>query len=222
MPSLRAGDLQGRLPVACPYRSIGPAVQEKSNEGEVSVESGLVQRRMATRGAAAVDRTTAGDEKPDDVGAPIWARPGGGGVDRQVAFAVARNREHVRSGVEQRFRGLPVAEVRCEMKGRPAVVGPLSHGSRIVPELSPHVRIEPERASFEEVRASAAIEEQADDVCLPAYVAMRTGELPFSSLAFARSGCAASRSPTAFVSPRRMTPSNSVSPLIGPSAEGVG
>jgi len=59
-----------------------------------------------------------------------------------------------------------VAEVRREMKRRPAVVGPLSHGSRIVPELSPHVRIEPERARFEEVRASASIEEQADHVLL--------------------------------------------------------
>src|SRR6266540_415087 len=52
--------------------------------------------------------------------------------------------------------------------------------------------------------------------CLPAYVAMRTGELPFSSLALPRAGCAASRSPTAFVSPRRMTPSNSATALIGP------
>src|SRR3989442_3123399 len=52
------------------------------------------------------------------------------------------------------------------MQRRPAVVGPLSHGSRIVPELSPHVRMEPERASFEQVRASAAIEEQTDHVLL--------------------------------------------------------
>ena len=57
MPSLRAGDLQCRLPVACPQRSIGPAVQEQANEGHVSVERGLVERRMPARGAAAIDRT---------------------------------------------------------------------------------------------------------------------------------------------------------------------
>src|SRR5262249_45048974 len=49
--------------------------------------------------------------------------------------------------------------------------------------------------------------------CLPVYVAIRSGELPRSSRAFASSGPAASRSPTDFASPRRMAPSRSAIPL---------
>src|SRR4029453_360830 len=48
---------------------------------------------------------------------------------------------------------------------------------------------------------------------------MRSGELPASSLTFARSGCATSISPTAFASPRRTAPRSSAIPLsrLGPS-----
>src|SRR5262249_6607102 len=60
--------------------------------------------------------------------------------------------------------------------------------------------------------------------CLPVYVAIRSGELPRSSRAFARSGPVASRSPTVFASPRRMAPSTSAIPLtrLGPARRALG
>src|SRR2546425_3728119 len=47
--STRAGDLQRRLLGASPQRSIGPAVREKANESQVSVEGGLVSLGHAPR-----------------------------------------------------------------------------------------------------------------------------------------------------------------------------
>src|SRR5262249_15191018 len=54
---------------------------------------------------------------------------------------------------------------------------------------------------------------------LPVEVAIRSGGVPRSSRAFARSGPAASRSPMVFASPRRMAPSRSAIPLtsVGPA-----
>src|SRR5207249_4400506 len=55
----------------------------------------------------------------------------------------------------------------------------------------------------------------------PVYVAIRRGELPRSSRAFARSGPAATSSATVSASPRRMAPSRSAIPLtrFGPAGE---
>jgi len=145
-----------------PQRSIGPTVQrERERRRGLRWKAALVQRRMAARGAAAIDRATAGDEKPDDVRAPIGARSGSGCVDRQVTFAVAvRLRARSAPASSSASAVFPVAEVRREMQRRPAVVAHCRTAPGSSRSCPPHVRIEPECASFEQVRASAAIEEQ--------------------------------------------------------------
>src|SRR6266478_3533808 len=138
------GDLQRGVALAAARGAIGAALEEQTDQREVAVERRFVKWGVAGRRAPAVNRTSARDQEPDDVRAALGARPGGGGIDRQVGFGIPRDAAHIGTGVEERLGGLAMAEERRQVEGWPAVVGPLPHDPGILAELPANVLDQPE------------------------------------------------------------------------------